>query len=245
MEVEPESDALAASGDTADPGFDRVEAIRDRVLNVIGHELRTPVSTLRGLAEAALTAGQPGLDDEVLPALVRNARRLEDLVNEMLIASGVTTAIPTGATAPVALDELAREVWYAVRGTAGEGSAARELRIEGRATARMEPSGLRMVLERVLDNAIKYGDDDPLLQVDERDGRAFVTVTTNGPELHPEEVALATEAFFRGEHAVMTTPGLGLGLAVAREVVEHAGGRLWVEAAPGGGLITCVDLAAA
>jgi K+-sensing histidine kinase KdpD len=100
-----------------------------------------------------------------------------------------------------------------------------------------------------MDNADKYGTRPTAVGVSRRDrsGRPVVvtTVDSPGPALPPEDIRLALEPFWRGERAVTTCPGMGLGLTVARTLAQHEGGRLWVEPRQGGGLITLLELEAA
>ena len=237
---EPEDEAPAAP--TFSPGLSATEldAVRRRVLNVIGHELRTPVTTIHGLSRALADADATQVRDEIAPALQRNAARLERLLDDLLVASGISTALPVEPSTPVALAPLVDAVWVSVSGT-GDPDAPT---VTGDAEALAAPGAARLIVERILDNAARYG-EPPLTVAIERDGdRVVMTADSPGPEIHPEEVALATEPFFRGERAVMTGPGIGLGLAVARSLAEHQGGSLRVDPRPGGGLRTVLELPA-
>lgn len=147
--------------------------LRRRVLNVVGHELRTPVTTLRGPADALEGAGTDTERVQLADALVRSARRLESLVDDLLVAMGVTT-------------------------------------------------------------------------VSSEDDRVVVSVSSPGPDLPDADLAMATEPFYRRERAVTLVPGLGLGLAVARAraLVDHAGGSLRLARRAGGGTTTIVEVPA-
>jgi len=209
-----------------------VDLLRRRVLNVVGHELRTPITTLRGLAELlGTTPDEPEKTAAVRDAIQRSARRIEHLVDDALVALGVTTAMPVGSVHPTAVAAVVTEAWE----TVGQG----DLVVEGNATALVHPDGFRRALACVLDNANKYG-ERVHVQVAEQNGHAIVTVLDEGPGLTAGEDALLFEPFFRGERAVMTAPGLGLGLAVARRLLEHDGGTVEVGAADGGGAAATV-----
>lgn len=219
---------------------EQLETLRARVLNVVGHELRTPITTIRGLAEALEAADPHRIRQEIAPALLRMARRVERLLDDLLTASGIGTVLPVEPPQPVEVSGRARDVWASLPPAAGRAT----LEVRGEGTALVAPSTLRRILELLLDNAAKYGVAPMELTV-ERAGEVVRTVLdTAGPPLPDDEVALATEPFFRGEHAVMTAPGMGLGLAVARVLAEHTGGSLRVERRPGGGLVTVVELPA-
>ena len=147
------------------------------------------------------------------------------------MALGVTTAMPVGAPHATPVVAALNEAWESV----GDG----ELDIEGSATALVHPDGFRRALACVLDNARKYGEQVHVV-VAEHNGHAVVTVRDEGPGLTDGEGALLFEPFFRGERAVMTAPGLGLGLTVARRLLEHDGGTVEVGAADGGGAAATV-----
>jgi two-component system, OmpR family, phosphate regulon sensor histidine kinase PhoR len=72
-----------------------VDLLRRRVLNVVGHELRTPVSTLAGLATELENCDDARVRDELVAAVARNARRLDRLVRDLLLAASIETVVPT------------------------------------------------------------------------------------------------------------------------------------------------------
>lgn len=235
-----------ASGTTAVGEAERLDAIRRRILNVVGHELRTPVTTIRGLAESLDTADAQAIRSTIAPALVRNTRRLERLLDDLLIASGITTALPVDLPEVVAPAPLARETWARLADAVG----GADLEIVSDAPdvdaveALIPPASLRSALERVFENALRYGEPPFRLEITRTPDAVRLTLDTPGAALHREEIQLALEPFFRGEQAVMTHPGLGLGLSVAQALLDRADGRVWVEDRPGGGLVTVLEVPA-
>jgi signal transduction histidine kinase len=211
------------------------EWLERRALNVIGHELRTPVSTVRGLAELFAAGVQPEERPDLVEALVRSARRLEALVDDLLAATSVTTALPAGRPEPVKLSDSVEAEWREAGG----------LTLSGTGTALARAASVARIVGAVLDNARAYGQRPVTVTVGQEGERVRAVFDSPGAELPPEDIRLALSAFWRGERAVTTAPGLGLGLTVASALASHEGGRLWVEARNGGGLVTVLELPAA
>lgn len=211
-----------------------LEAIRRRVINVVGHELRTPVTTIHGLAgELGEAQDLDTVRDVIGPALLRNAARLTVLLDDLLVAAGIDTAIPVDAPGHLELNDEVRAIWGDLRSSM--------LQLEGQpATVTGPLTGIRRALRAVLENAAAYGTSEPEVTISEEDGRVTVRVFSPGPEIHPEEVRLATEPFFRGERAVTSRAGLGMGLSIAKAVAEGAGGTLSFEATAGGTITSIV-----
>lgn len=216
-----------------------LDAARGRFVAVVGHELRTPVTTLRGLAEELEKADESSRR-EITAALVRSARRVESLLDDLLLATDITTVLPVGEPEPIDLVTTAQAIWDAFE-------AEDELELSGdcELVARLRPGAGDTMLERVLDNARRYG--SPPFQLDAKtvEGRAKITVSSQGAELQPDDVHLAFELFYRGEAAVTSAPGFGLGLPVARALARQHDGELTIEPHAGGGLDVCIDLPAA
>jgi signal transduction histidine kinase len=214
-------------------------AIRTRVLNVVGHELRTPVTTLRGLADALSTVDAATAQQHVIPAIQRSAERLERLVDDLLIANGIVTALPVGRPAAVDVAAAVRTTWAELGGEPAE--LGIDVADEGVVLVLGQPSAVTGALERVLENARLLGDEPPTVRIRREGPVVTIEVDSPGPALDAEEVRLATELLFRGHAAVMRAPGLGLGLPVAKALIEHVGGALAVAGREGGGLITILS----
>lgn len=226
--------------DEVTAALEALDAARRRFVNVAGHELRTPVTTLRGLAEELVEADAAQVE-ELAPAILRSARRVETLLDDLLLATDITTALPVGDPEPVDLVATAQAIWDALADDA-------ELTLSGlnEATARMRPGAADTLLHRVLDNARRYGTPPVELRATTTaDGRVQIEVTSGGSELAGDDVDLAFELFYRGEAAVTSAPGFGLGLPVARALARHDGGDLHLAPRTGGGLAVTIDLPAA
>jgi signal transduction histidine kinase len=221
-------------------GREEVDVLRRRVLNVVGHELRTPVTTLRGLADALEGAGTDAERAQLTDALVRSARRLESLVDDALIAMGVTTALPVGAPRREYVADAVRAAWGEAGGPAGRPPLAGAVD----AVAWVPPGTLAPALTRVFANHLAYGEGPLDVRVAVEDETVAVLVSSAGPDLPAADLAMATEPFYRGERAVTTAPGLGLGLAVAEALLAHAGGAVRLASRDGGGVTTIVEVPA-
>ena len=214
-----------------------LDVLRRRVLNVIPHALRTPVTTCRGLAEALATATDEEIRQEIAPALRRNAALAERLLDDMLVAAGITTALPTGSATQAEVVATARRVWAEVAGL-------RRLDVEGDEMRVQVPGGsLERILHHVLANAAKYGAEPTVVRVTPTEQTVRIAVESRGAGMAEiVDIGLVTEPFYRGERAVTKAAGLGVGLPVARALAVHAGGSLHVERGEGGGLVVTVEL---
>jgi two-component system, OmpR family, phosphate regulon sensor histidine kinase PhoR len=218
--------------------LDALDLARRRFVNVVGHELRTPVTTLRGLSEELIQATEEELRD-LAPAILRSARRVETLLDDLLLATDITTALPVGDPEPVDLVTTAQATWDAI-----ETDAELTLTGDHEAIVKMRPRAADTMLERVLDNAMRYG-SPPFGFHAEADGDPVrITVSSEGAELSADDVHLAFELFYRGEGAVTSAPGFGLGLPVARALARQHDGDLHLDPRSGGGLDVTIYLPA-
>ena len=233
---------LAQHDDVA-KALESLDWARRRFVAVVGHELRTPVTTLRGLAEELVHA-DAATSAEVAPAILRNARRVEALLDDMLLATEITTVLPVGDPEPIDLVATAQAIWDSLGDDDEELAGDLELTGAPEAVAALRPGAADTMLERVLDNARRYGQPPHTLHAATSDGRVRITVSSAGAELAPDDVHLAFELFYRGEGAVTTAPGFGLGLPVARALARQHDGDLTLEPHSGGGLDVTIDLPA-
>lgn len=240
--AEPLSRASADGGPVDDlaQGRAELEELRQRVMNVVGHALRTPMATLRGHVE--VVAADPALitDDDFRASLLRSAQRVEALLDDLLVASGVETRLPVGRPEPLGLvDELDAVVGE----LPGRADVEPELVVSGDVDAEVciTRDGLHWILQRLVRNAVVYGGPRIEAHVGKEEDRVVLRLHSPDANARDDEIEHAFELFYRGEHAVMTDAiGLGVGLPVARRLAEHAGGSLDLERGSDGDGVTAV-----
>ncbi len=213
------------------------ERLRNSLLAALGHDLRTPLTLLVGVSES-LAASRPPLSAQqagLAETLKHEALRMNTLVSNLLDMA----RIQSGGV------HLHLE-WQSIEEVVGSALRASGAVLAGHAVSARIPEDLPLVqfdgplLERVLcnvlENAAKYTPAGARVVVDARvRGDAVeIRVTDNGPGLPPGREEAIFEKFTRGEKE-SSTPGVGLGLAICRAIVEAHGGTIHAAQAPGGG----------
>ncbi len=200
-------------------GAEDLDLVRRRVINVVGHELRTPLTTIRGLADLLPDASDEELRETLIPALVRNARRAERLLDDLLIAGEVDTAFPTEPAQHVDLGAIVAEM-----------AADTALEIEDGPDGLVlgHPDAIAHAVRHLVDNADQYADGTPSLRY-EHDESSIILVITTPIDREVPDLALGFELFFRGESAVTRAAGLGVGLPIARALARMDGGDVTID----------------
>jgi signal transduction histidine kinase len=200
-----------------------------RFLADASHELRTPVTTLLGNVEFA---ARHGADAEVLEELVRDARRLARMVDDLLVLERAGAAGGGGAPGAAGASphedvpvELARVVEHVVSAHEGRVVASRV----DAAVVRGDVGQLTRALENLVENALVHGPDDGAVTVSlAREGaRALLTVRDEGPGPDPGDAERLFERFWRGPGA-SARPGSGLGLSIVAAIARSHGGVVHV-----------------
>lgn len=202
----------------------RLDLLRRRAINVVGHALQTPVATIRASAEVLAGSPPPEVRTEVVQRLLASARQLEELLDDVLVVSGIDTRLPVARPEDLVPAEV-------VRAVATERSPDLAVHVEEGEDVqlRCDRATLEWILRHVLDNAARYGSGPLHVEVERLEGWVVTSIwTPEGTlELRPGELDNAFEVLFRGEEAVTAaTARLGLGLPTARRLAEHAGGSL-------------------
>ena len=227
-------EVASAFNDMADRLGRALRAQREFVGNA-SHQLRTPLTGLRlRLEAAALKADDPPLAEE-LAAAEREAERLGDLVAALL-----ALAREGDERAPQPVDlagaaERAAERWRP------EGGGRVAVGAGGRLWAAASADDVAIVLDNLLENALRYTDGPVDLGWRRDGGLAVLEVLDRGPGVEPEEAERLFGRFVRGG-APDAPPGSGLGLAVVRTLARRWGGDAALEPRPGGGTRAWVAL---
>jgi two-component system sensor histidine kinase QseC len=190
------------------------------------HELRTPLAALRIQAEVALTTENDERRRRALEQVVQGVERATRVVEQMLLLARLDggEALPTFE--PVELARLCREAIL----ESGDRSRGRDLDVVLDAQAEARVSGdfgmLLALVRNLLDNALRFAPDGGQVRVGVLlDGkRALVTVEDSGPGVPPDVRARIFDRFYRGPDG--RGPGSGLGLSIAKRVVELHGGTI-------------------
>ena len=234
---------LARSFNTMASELERLFDARRELVAWASHDLRTPVASLQAMLEAI----EDGLAEpaEYLPELREQVRtlavRVDDLFELARIDAGALTLELHDAEVGALVDGC-------VRALAPE-AARRGVRLESRgvrARARCAPDKVERVLLNLVTNALRHtpSDGSVAVVVERREDRVRVSVEDTGAGLEPGTERRMFDRFWRGDRA-RSGDGAGLGLAIARGLVEAHGGRIWAERRAGGGARVSFTLPAA
>ncbi|MDR0275124.1 MAG: two-component sensor histidine kinase, partial [Burkholderiaceae bacterium] len=195
------------------------------------HELRSPLARIR-MALELLPAAAGALPERTRTELARNVAELDALVEEILLASRLEARqADLGTVVPVELLALLAE-------ESARASASFEPQASGNAVlAPGVPRLLRRAVRNLLENAARYGQatEPALVQLTSADGYAQITVSDRGPGVPPALRERIFEPFYRLPGASERQGGVGLGLALVRQIAERHGGTVQCQEREGGG----------
>jgi signal transduction histidine kinase len=239
---------LALAFDEMAGHLERLVKSERQLLANVSHELRTPLARIRVALELA-AEGDAEKARIFLGEIGADLAELETLVEDVLTTARLDAQGPSGEGFPLHRQEVSasglidaavrrfREAWP---DRALEADCAKEL-----PALDADPVLLRRVLGNLLDNARKYSEEGQPIRLTARaeSGRLRIQVRDEGIGMTPEDLRMLFTPFFRSDRSrARGTGGVGLGLAMARRIVEAHGGALTAESAPGQGSAFTVDL---
>ncbi|HET6726368.1 MAG TPA: ATP-binding protein [Gammaproteobacteria bacterium] len=217
-------------------------AARDEFLSMASHELRTPLTALRLQAQAFLR----GADDDIAirraETFLRSVDRLVQLVNDLLDVSRITGGRLSLLSEEVDLTKVVSEALEKVRASAVAQGTEIVPSLPGPVIGRWDRGRLEQVVAKLLGNALKYGAGKPVeVSVEEGAGIARLTVRDRGIGIPPDEQARIFERFERAV-PMQHFGGLGLGLWIARQLVEAMDGSIHLDSVEGEGATFTIEL---
>jgi CheY-like chemotaxis protein/HPt (histidine-containing phosphotransfer) domain-containing protein len=223
---------------------------KTRFIRHVSHEFRTPLSSIIGFAALLQREGEtvdPAVRTEYLEIVLRNARHLLHVVNDLLNISKVEAGKLEVTLAPVRVPEVAAAVVTALGPAAEERQIRLRLEDAGAPPALADSGRLRQVLFNLLENAVKYSPPgaEVVVRACAAEGGVRVEVADRGPGISRRDQARLFKEFSRVNPPGMRVVGAGLGLALSRMLAEAMGGRIGVDSAPGQGSTFWVALPAA
>ncbi|WP_437550595.1 HAMP domain-containing sensor histidine kinase [Sorangium sp. So ce367] len=223
---------------------------RDEFLSIASHELRTPIAALQLTLQAlerrlggdeSATLRHDGTARAVEGSL-RQVARLTRLVEQLLDLSRIKAGRLKLEPERVNLVEVVRQAVEPLQGVLAQAGCSLSLRVEREILGRWDALRIEQVVTNLVSNALKYGANAPVeLSAQRRGDTAVIAVRDHGIGIAPENAARIFERF---ERAVSSRDyaGVGIGLFIARQIVEAHGGSIRVESALGVGSTFVVEL---
>ncbi|MFG1920910.1 ATP-binding protein [Cryptosporangium sp. NPDC048952] len=209
----------------------RISEQRDELVALVTHELRSPITSIRGYLELVFddedscSAGA----DRFLRIVDRKAADLQRLTDDLLDLARLDAGEISVEARPVSLARLLAEVITDLRPAADAKHLTVEVVTDGQIAVAADPVRFRQVLTNVVSNAVKYTPDGGRVQVEASSaaGAATITVADTGIGIPPDQYPRLFERFFRTSNAVQGgIKGTGLGLAITKAIVERHGGTI-------------------
>lgn len=224
-----------------------LERVKAETLQLVSHELRAPLTSIKGLSETLLKFPvPPETSPEILETIYSEAVRLNDLINRYLDVTRLESGAHTFERRPVNLNHLIAECTRALNGLAvGKGIRITVKLAESTATVLGDAPLLTQAVNNLLINAIKYSPDDSEVEIGlaEDTLHACIYVRDHGSGIPAEFQTRVFEKFYRLERdARSEVVGTGLGLPLATEIVERHGGQLSLASKVGEGSTFTIQL---
>jgi len=225
----------------------RVEMVRRDFVANASHELKTPLTAMRGFAETLLEDDLPeDLRKRWLSSIRTNTIRLQRLVDDLLDLSRLESGGWMARPEVMEVGSLVHDLLAEVPSAAQEKDLSLTVRGEGRVIA--DPQGLEQVLKNLIDNAIRYTPEGGTIRITitEEGETVRIGVEDDGPGIPTAALTRIFERFYRVDPARSRAEGgTGLGLAIVRHLVHAMEGEVWAESELGQGTRIIVTLPAA
>jgi two-component system sensor histidine kinase BaeS len=226
-------DAMAEGLALLDLERTRDEKARRTFFASVSHDLRSPLAALQAAVEA-LRDGVATDSDRYLASIEGDVRVLNQLVDDLFLLSRIESGGFEYERLPVDLAEIADEAIEVMAPVSHQAGVEVRLDADGSYLVTTGPVPIGRVIRNLLDNAIRHAPTGTEVTVTVATP-ATVRVADQGPGFPPAFTEAAFDEFMRADPArSRSTGGAGLGLAVARGLVEELGGEIWAEPGPGG-----------
>ena len=237
-----ELEAATAELREANERLKELDRLKDDFVSMVTHELRTPLTSIRAFSE--ILRQDPNVElaqrKKFLDIITKETERLTRLINQVLDLSKIESGKAEWHESQIDMKEVIDDT------VAGMGQVFEEngIRVEVSVppTVSRVPGDVDRIIQvmlNLLSNAVKFCEPDKgriEIVLSERDAQVRVDVRDNGPGVMPEDQEAIFDKFRQAGDTLTNKPqGTGLGLPISRQIVEHHGGRLWVENRPGHG----------
>ncbi len=242
-ELAKANDALVLKNEELDRANERLKELdksKSEFVSIASHELRTPLTGIIGLTQTLLAKDidiSPEEQQKFLAIIEQEGKRLASLLSELLdltkIETGVAEIKPVDGDIPSLVKETLKVLQV---------PESVDLIIdipEEKVVGKVDLDRIKQVILNLVDNAVQYSGENGtvIVHVQKVDGMVEVDVEDTGPGISSDEQEKVFQKFYRSKAAKKKTRGSGLGLTIAKSIVEAHGGRIWVRSEPGHGSV--------
>ncbi len=225
--------------------FRNADELKSTFISIVSHELRTPVTLIKGYA-STLRRDDAKWDRSVvresLTVIEEEADRLSKLIDDLLDASRLQAGGLNISRTDVSLPAIAARVAERFSKQSGNHNIVTDFP-ENFPVVLGDDRRLEQVIANLVSNALKYAPKGEIrISGTLRPSQVIVCVSDQGPGIDPRDLPHIFDRFYRSDTAVKQTKGAGLGLYLARAIVEAHGGRIWADPKPDSGARICISL---
>jgi len=223
-----------------DPSLDEADRLRAELISTLAHEMRTPLTSIKGYSTALLmdeASFSPETQREFLQIIDEECDTLQDLIHDVLESSNIEAGLLRLEPQPVLLHRMVQYLASDLEHRTSKHRCVIDFPPDF-PIVEADPNRVEQVLRNLLDNAVKYCPDGGIVVIrgEAQEGQVIISVADQGVGIAPEHLNRLFEKYFRvkssmNHHVV----GSGLGLPIARAIVEAHGGRIWAESRLGEG----------
>ncbi|KMQ51338.1 Phosphate regulon sensor protein PhoR (SphS) [Chitinispirillum alkaliphilum] len=233
--------------DKANERLKSLDKLKSEFVSIASHELRTPLTGIIGLTQTLLSKDIEFSDEErekFLTIIESEGKRLASLLNELLDL----TKIETGTTEILPVDcdvaEIIGDILSFIK-IPSHIEVSTVIPEKGEVWVKADNDRLKQVIVNLMDNALRYSDQHVGVGIESDTGNQMIkfVISNTGPTIPCEEKKRIFEKFYRckGPNS-KKTKGSGLGLTIAKRIVEAHGGKIWVESDPGENVSFCFTI---
>jgi signal transduction histidine kinase len=240
VEVQGRGEEIDTLAETFNRMVGKIEVLirgMKEITDNIAHDLKSPITRIRGMAENALTGGRSPKDMKLVPgSIVEECDRLLGMINTMLDISEVEAGVAEWALGEVDMAQVMRDACDLFQPVAENNQVRMIQRLNGDATILGNKRKIQRAVSNLLDNALKYiaRGGTVTASVEGEHDQVIFSVTDTGPGISERDLPHIFDRFFRGDRS-RSQPGTGLGLNLTLAIARAHGGDVKVASVPGSG----------